>query len=568
MIFHWVFQILFMGVLVQLRADDLLENTRVDIIEKNEYKYVIDIHKSLKLQTDQSKQSKTDQKEEILVIKNKFGQSYECNIPKFDDSVDSDEDVLDEKKRGPSYDFTEIDERIKKEMDILAKSKICIYRSLGWWTYEFCFGSHASQYHMLNNGTIEGEIINLGNYTNDFNWLKAEENNLPISSGVLYHEQNFDMGTICEISQKPRKGVAKIFCGEYSTNEIELISEVETCVYEIHIYSGYLCSIPNFREKKNKFDINCNPIVDEIAFNDYQAKRQKAIQENELKLKTKVDKKFNDINKASTVIKNAKAHIKQVETASQANHEEKVNKDTRKQESKLLFDETMIKDLKAAMKIPGKDDEKIFDLENINNLDLNDLEKINKILLENNKALLKDLRKRAQVSKQTANLDSMLNKIEKYFDELKKRPDLEKMQIESNELDTKSDAAINDHIKKLQDEFEGQEKKNYKIKVIKLDPNNPNLDSDDFSTLLSSLMKDSADSKNIERIKSNYNYVYDKAQDATDFEDNTQIEVQQKISSNKNDNVKVEHIDLANWLNSKESSQNSAEDDADSLIIY
>ena len=117
-----------------------------------------------------------------------------------------------------------------------------------------------------------------------------------------------------------------------------------------------------------------------------------------------------------------------METASQANHEEKVNKDTRKQESKLLFDETMIKDLKAAMKIPGKDDEKIFDLENINNLDLNDLEKINKILLENNKALLKDLRKRAQVSKQTANLDSMLNKIEKYFDELKKRPDLEKMQ--------------------------------------------------------------------------------------------------------------------------------------------
>ena len=65
-------------------------------------------------------------------------------------------------------------------------------------------------YILIDNGTIEGEIINLGNYTNDFNWLKAEENNLPISSGVLYHEQNFDMGTICEISQKPRKGVAKV----------------------------------------------------------------------------------------------------------------------------------------------------------------------------------------------------------------------------------------------------------------------------------------------------------------------------------------------------------------------
>lgn len=89
----------------------------------------------------------------------------------------------------------------------------------------------------------------------------------------------------------------------------------------------------------------------------------------------------------------------------------------------------------------------------------------------------------------------------------------EKQTVENAaELDLKSEAEINEQIEQLKNELEEQDgTKNYKIKVIKLDPKNPNIDSDDLASMLSSMMKESSDSKNIERITSNYNYVYNEA---------------------------------------------------------
>ena len=47
-------------------------------------------------------------------------------------------------------------------------------------------------------------------------------------------------------------------------NDIDLISEIETCVYEIHVNSRSMCDVPNFRKEKNKFDIVCRPVVDDF----------------------------------------------------------------------------------------------------------------------------------------------------------------------------------------------------------------------------------------------------------------------------------------------------------------
>ena len=55
-----------------------------------------------------------------------------------------------------------------------------------------------------------GEKINLGNYSSDFNWLEANKTNLPISSGVLNHEQYYENGSMCELSGKPRKTTVKV----------------------------------------------------------------------------------------------------------------------------------------------------------------------------------------------------------------------------------------------------------------------------------------------------------------------------------------------------------------------
>lgn len=61
-----------------------------------------------------------------------------------------------------------------------------------------------------DNGSIEGEIISLGNFTSDYNWLKANESNFPISSGILFHEQYYELGTICELTGNPRRVIAKV----------------------------------------------------------------------------------------------------------------------------------------------------------------------------------------------------------------------------------------------------------------------------------------------------------------------------------------------------------------------
>lgn len=114
---------------------------------------------------------------------------------------------------------------------------------MGWWTYEFCFGQHATQYHALGkinvfecnnvhdeivfkaNGSIEGDKINLGHHFGDLNWQGFNESssNLPVSSGVFYHEQYYEMGSLCELNQKPRRTVVKVNCAIMSFIRISSI---------------------------------------------------------------------------------------------------------------------------------------------------------------------------------------------------------------------------------------------------------------------------------------------------------------------------------------------------------
>lgn len=82
------------------------------------------------------------------------------------------------------------------------------------------------------------------------------------------------MGSICELNGLPRRTVAKIFCDEGATNQIDLISEVETCIYEIHINTDSICKIPNFSKKPNNFDIKCNPVVSPDVYEKYSKKNE------------------------------------------------------------------------------------------------------------------------------------------------------------------------------------------------------------------------------------------------------------------------------------------------------
>lgn len=57
------------------------------------------------------------------------------------------------------------------------------------------------------------------------------------------------------------------------SNYIDLISEIESCVYEIHINSYLVCSVPHFRKSPQNFQVSCNPVVHQHVYNQYIEKK-------------------------------------------------------------------------------------------------------------------------------------------------------------------------------------------------------------------------------------------------------------------------------------------------------
>jgi hypothetical protein len=63
---------------------------------------------------------------------------------------------------------------------------------------------------------VTGEKISLGNFTKNFNWLELNASSeLPMSaSGVFYHEQYYEAGSVCEENHQPRRTLVKVFIKE------------------------------------------------------------------------------------------------------------------------------------------------------------------------------------------------------------------------------------------------------------------------------------------------------------------------------------------------------------------
>ena len=110
-----------------------------------------------------------------------------------------------------------------------------------------------------------------------------------------------------------------------------------------------------------------------------------------------------------------------------------------------------------------------------------------------------------------------------------------------------------------------------KIKIIKLDSASSELNSQGFNSILSSLMQDNSQIKNIERMNDNYKFVvnaYDgEFQDEIDNEEEeTQFGYDMIASSkhiNKNKNL-VQQISVSEFLNA----QKENDDELEKLIIF
>lgn len=277
--------------------------------------------------------------------------------------------------------------------------------------------------------------------------------------------------------------MAKIFCDESSTtnngNSIDLISEIETCVYEIHINSRSICKIPYFNKKQNSFSINCNPVVEPKEYAKYLSDLEQQI--------------------SSTPT---------TTTTSDLQEEKTVDMDKNDATSLLLN------------KLSEMSDDNQGDIMNYNILtkkiiNLVDEFSSNTGEIDNNNNNLLKVKTTKIASKEE--IDNLLKNLE---------GDLETTE-NTNTLLSNLEEKISEELSK-QDDFKANK---FKIKIIKFDTNKPldiktfntNDYSNDLNSIISSLLEEEEDqsqTKKYKQLKDNYNYVYgsssEKYSDTTD----------------------------------------------------
>ena len=175
--------------------------------------------------------------------------------------------------------FDDIDELMKPY------DKRCFHRIEGWWTYEFCYGKHVIQKHVIPRdrnpqpGEQEDTFI-LGLYDRDID-VAHRKNISHNSNSDATFTQLFVNGTTCDMTNQPRRVLVKYVCRDEARqlfgsnknqnskeNFISTIRETESCVYEIEFMNGAICEHSTYKEKMARAarSIQCSLEEDESPF--------------------------------------------------------------------------------------------------------------------------------------------------------------------------------------------------------------------------------------------------------------------------------------------------------------
>ncbi|KAM7540317.1 hypothetical protein Aperf_G00000035955 [Anoplocephala perfoliata] len=145
----------------------------------------------------------------------------------------------------------------------------CIFKVEGYWTYELCHGKHIRQFR------AEGAGPKLTHIVKEFYIGRASESSAPIESkqkeaqvsepksihingrDFVYYSVEYDNGTKCDLTGVPRRASVVYVCLEESEGELFQISEQETCVYQLIVFTRHLCSSPRYNSHK----VYSNPIT-------------------------------------------------------------------------------------------------------------------------------------------------------------------------------------------------------------------------------------------------------------------------------------------------------------------
>lgn len=221
-----------------------------------------------------------------------------------------------------------------------------------------------------------------------------------------------------------------------------MISEVETCIYEIHINSNSLCSIPYFSKKQNKFDIRCSPVVDQTTYADYLVKKKQTEIEKQKRqeaLKNQVKKTPESLDK--TKAPETEAIIPKTELSTD------IETDTQKlaqpEISSLNIESTDVNEKLLNKVFPKEDVNLASQILKKLNLGMDDLQNFNTQLLKQNKELYKQLKEKGDNPEEEEKIGDWLNQIEKSLDTIGNEMNKQKLTETEEGENTGLEPAVN-----------------------------------------------------------------------------------------------------------------------------
>nr|XP_002732136.1 PREDICTED: protein OS-9-like [Saccoglossus kowalevskii] len=227
-----------------------------DLDELDDVKYGIDIINTPVLS------GKADDSN-IMYMKSKYGQQYECKLPDMEDH----EKEQEEEKLASEIGISEL----LKPME----AQPCLIKTKGWWTYEFCYRKTIRQYHM-DDGNIIGDVISLGNYHSEMDWSTNSNSSETKRHKInRYHSHLYKNGSVCDLTQRQRESEVRFMCDEVGLDTIHRVDEPSSCMYLITIHTNRVCKHPFLRPPTSlkPKPILCYPALNKEQFDEFTDKQ-------------------------------------------------------------------------------------------------------------------------------------------------------------------------------------------------------------------------------------------------------------------------------------------------------
>jgi hypothetical protein len=142
----------------------------------------------------------------------------------------------------------------------------CMRHIDGWWTYEFCFGKQVRQFHLTQQGKVEGEYI-LGRVTDPLLGIElmheletSEKALIQTLEGIKidkpdlpYYSELYEFGTECDLEDNKLRRQVELHwsCSlGASISSIRSIKEPMSCQYIMEIETPLICQHPSYRSSE------------------------------------------------------------------------------------------------------------------------------------------------------------------------------------------------------------------------------------------------------------------------------------------------------------------------------